>query len=116
MSTDRFIHDLDWSEIPDPVRHQARRSLLNTMGVAVAGRQSSLSAIVFDYVAATHGSSGARLWLDGRVVSAPGAALAHGMTVDAVDMHDTCLPAKRHAGAALGRPSEKLVTDSRLAC
>jgi 2-methylcitrate dehydratase PrpD len=83
------------------VRDQVRRCLLDTIGVAVAGRQTELSGIIYDYVAGALGGQGASLWLDGRTVSPPGAVLAHGMTIDSVDMHDTCLPVKGHAGVAL---------------
>ena len=44
---------------------------------------------------------GAQLWLDGREVSPPGAALANGMTIDALDIHDGHPLTKGHAGAAV---------------
>lgn len=47
------------------------------------------------------GGHGARLWLDGREVSPPGAALANGMTIDALDIHDGHSSVKGHAGAAV---------------
>lgn len=101
MSIIEFIHDLTWADLPQEVRDQVRRCLLDTIGVAIAGRQTELSGIIYDYAAAAYGGQGARLWLDGRAVSPPGAVLAHGMTIDSVDMHDTCLPVKGHAGVAL---------------
>ena len=41
------------------------------------------------------------MWLDGREVSPPGAALANGMTIDALDIHDGHSLTKGHAGAAV---------------
>ncbi len=41
------------------------------------------------------------LWLDGREVSPPGAALANGMTIDSLDIHDGHPLTKGHAGAAI---------------
>jgi 2-methylcitrate dehydratase PrpD len=96
-----FISELDWHALPDPVRHQARRCLLDTLGAAVGGRQTPLSAIVHTFAAEAYAGSGARLWLDGRSVSPPGAALANGMTIDALDIHDGFALTKGHAGAAV---------------
>lgn len=101
MKTTDFIHQLTWADLPEPVRNQARRCLLDTIGVAIGGRQTNLSNIIYNFAAAACGGQEARLWLDGRQVSLPGAALAHGMTIDALDIHDTCRAVKGHAGAAL---------------
>ena len=101
MGTIEFIHDTQWGDLPDPVRRQARRCLLDTLGAGLGGRATELSRIVHDFAAATHGGGGATLWLDGRTVSAPGAALANGMTIDSLDIHDGYLPVKGHAGAAI---------------
>ncbi|CAA9540126.1 MAG: MmgE/PrpD [uncultured Thermomicrobiales bacterium] len=101
MDVVRFIHDTRWNDLPAPVQHQARRCLLDTLGAAIGGRQTELSRIVHEFAAATHGGGGARLWLDGRAVSAPGAALANGMTIDALDVHDGAVAVKGHAGAAV---------------
>ena len=66
-----FIHDLTWGEIPAEVRHQAKRCLIDTIGVAIAGRQTDLSRIIFDHAGRYFGGSGGILWLDGREVSLP---------------------------------------------
>jgi 2-methylcitrate dehydratase PrpD len=96
-----FIHELSWRDLPEPVQVQARRCLLDTIGSAVAGRQTKLSQIIHDYCASTYAGKGAELWLDNRQVSPPGAALANGMTIDALDIHDGYTLTKGHAGAAL---------------
>ena len=101
MSAVRFIHETRWHDLPETVRNQARRCLLDTIGAALGGRRTELSRIVHDFAAAAHGGEGARLWLDGRSVSPPGAALANGMTIDSLDVHDGYLPVKGHAGAAV---------------
>ena len=101
MDIIEFIHETQWRDLPDHVRGQARRCLLDTLGAALGGRQTELSGIVHDFAAATYGGGGARLWLDGRAVSPPGAALANGMTIDSLDIHDGYLAVKGHAGAAL---------------
>ena len=101
MSGVEFIHETRWQDLPGHVRNQARRCLLDTIGAALGGRGTELSRIVHEFAAATYGGSGARLWLDGRTVSPAGAALANGMTIDSLDIHDGYLPVKGHAGAAV---------------
>ena len=96
-----FIHELNWAQIPPPVQHQARRCLLDTIGAALGGRQTDLSVLIHDFAASVYAGRGAYLWLDGREVSPPGAALANGMTIDALDIHDGYSLVKGHAGAAL---------------
>ncbi len=96
-----FIHEKKWNEFPQSVQHQAVRCLLDTVGTVIAGRQTELSRIIYDFAAAAFGGSGARLWLDGRSVSPPGAALAHGMTIDSLDIHDGYNLVKGHIGAAV---------------
>jgi 2-methylcitrate dehydratase PrpD len=101
MSIATYIHDLSWEDIPDGVRSQARRCLLDTLGAAIGGRQTDLSRIIHDYAATVYQGQGARLWLDGRAVSPPGAALANAMTIDALDIHDGHRLVKGHASVAL---------------
>jgi len=94
-----FIHELTWAEVPPDVQHVAARCVLDLSGTLVAGHATELSRIVRDVAAAVYGGDEATLLLDGRRVSAPGAALANGMTIDAMDMHDGYRPCKGHAGA-----------------
>lgn len=100
MNPIHFIHELTWEMIPSEVRQQAKRCLLDTIGVAIGGRQTELSRIIYNHAARVFGGSGGQLWFDGRTVSMPGAALALGMTIDSLDLHDTCRPVKGHAGVA----------------
>ena len=96
-----FIHQTQWADLTTEVIHHARRYLLDTIGVGLGGRQTTLSTIIHDFAALSYGGQGAQLWADGRAVSPAGAALANGMTVDSLDMHDGYQPNKGHAGAAL---------------
>ncbi|MBA3415520.1 MAG: MmgE/PrpD family protein, partial [Chloroflexia bacterium] len=111
MGTIEFVHETRWRDIPGSVRNQARRCLLDTLGAALGGRRTELSGIVHDFAATTYGGQGASLWLDGRSVSSPGAALANGMTIDALDIHDGYLPVKGHAGAAVVPAALAVVPD-----
>lgn len=95
-----FIHGLSWSDIPAPVRAQAELSLLDLIGVAAGGLGTRLSRIIRGHAHAEFGGTLPMLF-DGRAASAPGAALAAGMTIDALDGHDGFNPAKGHIGAPL---------------
>jgi len=101
MKPIEFIHKLRWPQIPQQVQHQVKRCLLDTIGAAIGGRRMRLSGIIYDFVDAVYGGQGAYLWLDGREVSPVGAVLAHGMTIDALDIHDNFNQAKGHAGVAI---------------
>ena len=95
-----FIHDLTWDTIPQHVRHQAKRCLLDTIGVAIGGHQTDLSRIIYNHAHRVFGGGDVQLWFDGRTTSSVGAALAHGMMIDSFDLHDSCRPVKGHAGVA----------------
>jgi len=98
-----FIHDLRFSDLPTDVAHQARRCLLDLIGVAAAGRQTELSRIVHSFAIRQMGASegGARLIFDGRRASAAGAAFAGASTIDSFDAHDGHPLTKGHAGVAI---------------
>ncbi len=101
MDVIEFVHHCRWGDLPEAVRGQARRCLLDVLGTAVGGRMTAVSEIIHDFTAVTYGGTGAFLWFDGREVSPPGAVLANGMTVDSLDIHDGHNLTKGHAGAAV---------------
>ena len=101
MQVTTFIRETTWHDLPDAVQRQARRCLLDTLGAAIGGRWTPVSKIAGNFAAAAFGGRGAQLWFDGRQLSPPGAALANGMTVDALDIHDGYNLTKGHAGAAV---------------
>jgi 2-methylcitrate dehydratase PrpD len=98
-----FIHGLSFVQLPPEVVHQARRCLLDLVGVAISGRQTQLSRIAHDF-AVDHlgaGRKGARLLFDGRRASAAGSAFAGATTIDSFDAHDGHALTKGHAGVAI---------------
>lgn len=94
-----FISEMSWEAVPDRVQHMLRRCVLDLCGTLVAGAGTDLSRIARRVSFQTFGGEEATLLMDGRRASLPGAALANGMTIDAMDMHDGYRPAKGHAGA-----------------
>lgn len=101
MLVGAFVHEVGWRDLPEVVRGQARRCLLDVLGAAIGGRGTAVSQIIHDFAATVFGGRGAYLWFDGREVSPPGAALANGMTIDSLDIHDGHNLTKGHAGAAV---------------
>ncbi len=95
-----FLHGIAWPDLPAEVQAQTRRCLLDLTGIAVGGATTRLSAIIGDHAAAQFPGRHP-LPLDGRKASAPGLALALGMTIDALDGHDGYNPAKGHVGCGL---------------
>ncbi len=93
-----FIHHTTYADLPVDVQKQAQVCLLDLIGALVGGRQTKLSAIIRDHAAQVFGGDEATLLLDGRRCSAPGAALANGMTIDSMDIHDSHRETLGHAG------------------
>jgi 2-methylcitrate dehydratase PrpD len=98
-----FIHSLDFADLPSEVVALGQRCLIDLVGVAAAGRRTELSRIVRDHAARQFGAgeASARLLFDGRRVSPSGAALANGMTIDAIDAHDGHPLTKGHIGCGV---------------
>lgn len=96
-----FIHRLRFEDLPDSALYWAELCLLDLIGIAIGGRTTKLSDIITRH-AARHFAGGHALPFDaGRTSSAPGLALALGMTIDALDGHDGYNPAKGHVGCGL---------------
>lgn len=90
----------DWNTLPKDLRDQARKCLLDTVGVGFGGRNTQLGQIICDHAASQFGGPLPMLW-DGRATSVSGYALAGGMCIDALDGHDGFNPAKGHIGCGL---------------
>jgi 2-methylcitrate dehydratase PrpD len=101
MTSLDFIHDTTFDSLPSTVIHEAIRCFVDTLGVAVGGSQTKLSQIIHAHAARQFGGDDSTLWQDGRKVSAAGAALANGMTIDALDAHDGHKLTKGHVGCGV---------------
>jgi 2-methylcitrate dehydratase PrpD len=98
-----FIHGLTFADLPAEAVAQAKRCLIDLIGVAASGRQTELSRIVHNFAVSQMGASigGARLLFDGRRASIAGAAYAGASTIDSFDAHDGHRLTKGHAGVAV---------------
>lgn len=95
-----FLHQTGADSLPDAALAFGRRWLLDLLGVAAGGMETRLSRIARDH-AVEHFGPGrrrSRVLFDGRVASPAGAALAGGMTIDALDGHDGHRLTKGHVG------------------
>lgn len=104
MKALHFIRDCQWADLPEPTKATLALCLKDLCAVALAGGRTELSAILRDTVSQTWRADrtiAERLCFSGAKVAPAGAALALGMTVDAIDAHDGHRLCKGHAGAAL---------------
>ena len=104
---ENYILNTSAADIPDDVFHQAKRCLLDLIGVLAAGTTTELGRVINTH-AARHfvpyiddRNKGASLLGDGRLSSPVGVALAGGMTIDSIDAHDGMRLVKGHAGCGL---------------
>jgi 2-methylcitrate dehydratase PrpD len=93
-----FIREFCLDDAPGAVVHQARRCLLDLIGIAAAASRLEVSRITGKVAAAQFGGGEARFLFDGRSASAAGAALRNAMAIDGFDAHDGHPLTKGHAG------------------
>lgn len=94
-----FTRNTRWEHLPDAVRHQARRCLLDTLGALIAGSQTPVADIMRRTALTQFGGDQATIMVSGERVSAAGAALANGFLVNALDIDDGYRNTKGHPGA-----------------
>ena len=94
--SDRLPARDDLESLPESARHATVRCLVDLVGALRpdGARRCRRSPVV----AIAYGGDQATLLLDGLRVSAPGAALATGLTIDSFDIHDSHRESLGHAG------------------
>jgi 2-methylcitrate dehydratase PrpD len=112
-----FVQGLAFSDLPADVIAQARRCLLDLIGVAAAGSRTSAAQIASRYATTQlRGSDAeARMLFDGRRAGLAGAAFAGATTIDSFDAHDGHVLCKGHAGVAV-LPALLAFVDSGAVC
>jgi 2-methylcitrate dehydratase PrpD len=90
-----------WRELPDAVRERITLLMLDFAAVAVAGRDVPAATLAVEHAEALHPGAAATALLDGRRVSAAGAAWANGVLANALDLDDGHRLAKGHPGACV---------------
>jgi 2-methylcitrate dehydratase PrpD len=98
--------------IPEPVLAVARRSVVDTLGVAVAGMRHPLLERLREHAVTVHAAGPCRLLGDPRRLAPAGAALANTATAHVLDYDDTCYAGMCH-GSALVLPVVLALAEAR---
>jgi 2-methylcitrate dehydratase PrpD len=94
-----FVLGTRWQDLPHEVQHQTKRCLLDTLGALLAGAQTPVGRMMAQMAADHYGGRDATILVDGRKVSAAGAAMANGFAGNALDIDDGYRLVKGHPGA-----------------
>lgn len=95
------VHALRFDRLPDAAVTQVKASLLDLLGVALAGWSEPESSIVHEHVVSTYGLGGASVIGTATRVTPEGAALANGTLAHALDYDDTSWTYIGHASAVI---------------
>ncbi|MBJ3777858.1 MmgE/PrpD family protein [Acuticoccus mangrovi] len=87
-------------DIPEPVRHVARRAIIDTIGVMIAGADTAVGRLAAVEARATYAPGPARLAAGG-ALAGPGAAFANATAAHALDFDDNCYAGVVHGSAAV---------------
>lgn len=96
-----FALGLEWRDLPEPVRRQARLALLDVIGAAIAGSRTPVAGIAAAAARQIWSGGGASVLLSEVKTTAAGAAFANGCLANALDIDDGYRPVKGHPGAAV---------------
>jgi len=94
-----WILGLSWDDVPTDVRSRVGLLIRDLAAVCAAGRATDTARIAAEYASAQHPGDEATSLLDGRRLSATGAAWANGVLANALDFDDGHRIAKGHPGA-----------------
>ncbi len=95
-----WILDFDPEALDERQLSQAKRCLLDTLGVAAGASRTPLANHARRYVISQHGGNQPLLFASG-TASATGVALHGAWMIDALDAHDGQVLTKGHCGVAL---------------
>ncbi len=94
-----FVLGLGWPDAPGAVRSRLSLLLRDFLAVSLAGRATPTACIAADYAETQHSGAEATALLDGRRLTATGAAWANGVLANALDFDDGHRLTKGHPGA-----------------
>jgi 2-methylcitrate dehydratase PrpD len=97
----RFIVETGWNDIPEPVRHEAKRALLNFFAVALAGCRADAVEIALQSLAEFSDRRQATVIGRGERMDALSAAFLNAAAANVLDFCDTHLPTVIHPTAHL---------------
>ena len=97
----RWATPFSFEDIPADVVEEAKRCLLDTTGVALAGSQHSTAKLVRDQVETQYGAGSCSLLGSSNLTAPSGAAFANGVAAHALDYDDVSYEGMLHATAAV---------------
>src|SRR5215475_6178428 len=95
----RFLVETRWDDIPQPVRHEAKRALLNFFAVALSGCRSGPVEIALASLAEFSGRQQATVIGRSERIDALSAAFLNAAGANVLDFDDTHLPTAIHPSA-----------------
>jgi 2-methylcitrate dehydratase PrpD len=115
----RFVAETKWQDVPDKVRHEAKRALLNFFAVAIAGCRTGPIEMALKSLAEFSGGKQAAVIGRSERIDALSAAFLNGAGANVFDYCDTHLPTVVHptspvAPALLALAELKRVTGPEL--
>lgn len=96
-----FIQCLNISDIPEQVKHQGKRCLLDTMGALLGGTATPLARIMTDFALRQFAGDQCTILANGARASALGASIANGFASNALDVEHGYRPCQGRPGACL---------------
>lgn len=96
-----FVASAQSETIPPTARDQARRALLDTLGVTLAGSREDASRIAADLVREQRGAGEAAVFGHGFSATASEAALVNGVSAHALDFDDVSMSMRGHPSVPL---------------
>lgn len=97
----QFIRATRWERLPEKVRHQSKRCLLDGLGAIIAGMKTPVAGLMTRIAQQQFKGDDATILVSGKRTSAPGAVLANGFAANALDIDDGYRKIKGHPGACV---------------
>ncbi len=96
-----FIKNIQWENLPEQVKHQSKRCLLDTLGALLAGTDTPVSKLIAEFAQEQFKGNDATILGQDVHTSLAGAALANGTAGNALDIDDGYRMIKGHPGACV---------------
>ena len=106
-----FVANLQYEQIPEEVRHRAKRLILDALGCGLFGANLEWSRILQDRLGKLDATRTCSIWGTGKKLSAPHAALVNGTQVQGFELDDTHLLGILHCGSVILPPLISIVEE-----
>ena len=97
----QFIEDTQWEDLREPVKHQSKRCLLDTLGALLAGTNTPVSKLMSEFAQEQFKGNEGTILGKGARTSLVGAVLANGTAANAIDIDDGYRLVKGHPGSCV---------------